>query len=66
MKDVMMKELVSMVFDCLYVNEIYNDILDIIVEEYIYNNHVELVQFHLDLNMKKSFGRKKNILDFTS
>ncbi len=62
----MMKELVSMVFDCLYVNEIYNDILDIIVEEYIYNNHVELVQFHLDLNMKKSFGRKKNILDFTS
>jgi hypothetical protein len=49
MKDVMMKVLVLMVFDYLYVNEIYNDILDIIVGEYIYNNHVKLIQFHLDL-----------------
>jgi hypothetical protein len=62
MKNVMMKVLVLMVFDYLYVSEIYNDILDIIVVEYISNNHVELIQFHLDLKTedirrgKKTFG----------
>jgi hypothetical protein len=50
MKYLMQIILEYVAFDYLYVNEIYNDIHDIIVVKHIYNNHVELIQFHLDLS----------------
>jgi len=49
MKYVMQIILEYVAFDYLFVNEIYNDNHDIIVGEHIYNNHVMLIQFHLDL-----------------
>ncbi len=49
MKDVRQLILEYVVFDDHYVNEIYDDIQYIIVVKHIYNNHVMLIQFHLDL-----------------
>jgi len=64
MKYVMIIILVYEFFDDLYVNEIYNDILNIIFVKYIYNNHVMLIQFHLDLQIIFKFleRKKKEIL----
>ncbi len=65
MKYVMQIILECVAFDYLFVNEIYNDNHDIIVGEHIYNNHVMLIQFHLDLwiiQMKKEFMIKNLLL----
>lgn len=64
MKYVMMLKLVNEFFDYLYVNEFYNDIQYIIFVKYIYNNHVKLFQFHLDLE-NKIYLNKKNQVNFT-